>query len=259
MRIAARLEAIPAACQFVYEAALAAGLAGEALHHCQLVLDEACTNIIEHGYRGGDAADQMIDIVCTRTPEKFIIELADSGLPFNPFDRPLPDPETELSDRQPGGWGVYFIRKLMDEVTYERRDSRNHLFMAKWLTRSHNEQPPQRSENQVTVQDIAHGLTVITLAGRVDSSVSSELENVFTRHVENGHRQLILDMSDVEYISSSGLKLLVSMWKRARDLKGNLVMADLQPPLYEVLKLLGFDLVFTIFDSIDEATANYPS
>lgn len=259
LRIAARLEEIATACKFVYDAAQRAGLDEKALHHCQLVIDEACTNIIEHGYSGGDQPDQIIDIICISAPEIFSIELIDNGPAFDPFDQLPPDPGDDLNSRRPGGWGVYFIKKLMDKVFYERRDNQNHLVMAKYLTVSQADRAPERSNNRVIVKHIPHGLTVITLAGRVDSAISSELESLFRQQAENGNHQIILDLTDVEHISSSGLKLLVSTWRRVREANGNLVMAGVQPALYEVLKLLGFDLVFTIFDTVDQAISDFPA
>ena len=52
--------------------------------------------------------------------------------------RPDPDPKTPLSERGAGGWGIFFIKKLMDKVTYTYEDSRNRLVMVKNISK----QPP---------------------------------------------------------------------------------------------------------------------
>jgi serine/threonine-protein kinase RsbW len=256
MRIRARLEEIPLACEFVREAGIRAGLDEKAVHHCQLAVDEACTNIIEHGY-GGDQPDQVIEVICSYAPPAFTIEIIDSGPAYDPLQHPPPDPNAELGERRIGGWGVFFIRKFMDDVAYQRRNNRNHLLMTKYLPHGRTANVAERSENQVTVIDVSEKVKVFVLSGRIDTAASRELEHSFAQHLNSGQRHFVLDMAAVEYISSAGLKMLVSVWKRTRDDKGDLVLAGLQPAMREVLRLLGFDLVFTIFDSADEAAARY--
>ena len=63
LRIAGVLENVSVACDFVVEQAREAGLDERAIHHCYLAVDEACTNIIEHGY-GVHCDDCVIDVFC---------------------------------------------------------------------------------------------------------------------------------------------------------------------------------------------------
>ena len=76
------------------------------------------------------------------------------------------------------------------------------------------------------------------------------------KELDAGHAHLVIDLSDANYVSSTGLKMLVSLWKRVHDANGDMVLAGLQPPVREVFNLIGFDLVFTIFDSVDDALVN---
>jgi serine/threonine-protein kinase RsbW len=84
-----------------------------------MAVDEACSNIIEHAYaaRAGD-----IDLAC-RCPVagQFEVVIRDSGQPFDPEEVPLPAVNTpaDLDNLNEGGLGLYFIRKLMDEVRFE--------------------------------------------------------------------------------------------------------------------------------------------
>ena len=57
----------------------------------------------------------------------FVVEIADSGIPFDILSLPDPDTTAEIMDREIGGLGVYFIRKMTDEVSYRRLDGRNIL------------------------------------------------------------------------------------------------------------------------------------
>lgn len=129
IRIPGLLEHVAAACEFVSHAAQQAGLDEHAMYHCQLAVDEACTNIIEHGY-GFKGADKSIDIICQFDIRAFTIIIIDDGPAFNPLLRPSPNPTTPLHERTTGGWGIYFIKQFMDEVQYRWR-GRNELIMVK--------------------------------------------------------------------------------------------------------------------------------
>jgi anti-sigma regulatory factor (Ser/Thr protein kinase) len=125
-------EQIPLASNFVAEVARHAGLDERGIHHCQLAVDEACTNIVEHGY-GSNGADRIIQIVCKVDNPYLTIMLLDNSAAFNPLTRPDPDPATPLDQRGGGGWGIYFIKKLMDHVSYARDGHVNRLTMVKRL------------------------------------------------------------------------------------------------------------------------------
>lgn len=129
-QISGILDEVPNAIGFVSETAEQAGLSEQGVYHCQLAVDEACTNIIEHGY-GFNGADHFIEIICQVKSPYFIIGISDDSPAFNPLARPDPDPESALDERSTGGWGVFFIKKVMDQVSYAYRGNRNHLVMMK--------------------------------------------------------------------------------------------------------------------------------
>ena len=88
-----------------------------------LVLDELLTNIISYGLKGPrhDPIILELDIV----DEKLQIRITDDGTPFNPFDKPDPNLDTPLEQRQPGGLGIYLVKKYMDEYGYQYIDEHN--------------------------------------------------------------------------------------------------------------------------------------
>jgi serine/threonine-protein kinase RsbW len=103
--------------EFVAKAAQAAGLDDRATYAIQMAVDEACSNIIEHAYEGQGAGD----IRCTYeiTPGSLTVTLCDNGERFDPTHASEPDLGAELKDRTRGGLGIYFIRKLVDQVEYK--------------------------------------------------------------------------------------------------------------------------------------------
>ena len=100
------------------------------LFQIELVLEEIGTNIIKYGQDGQKETD--IEITLTSDSKSLTLEIVDSGKPFDPFaDAPPPDLDSPVPDRPIGGLGVYLVRKLMDEASYQREDGMNKLTLVK--------------------------------------------------------------------------------------------------------------------------------
>ena len=256
--ITARLEEIRRACDFVVEAAENAGLDERAVYHCQMAVDEALTNIIEHGYSlHGD--NSQIEITCRTDSDRFLITIIDDSPAFNPLDHESPDPSAPLNMREPGGWGIYFIRRLMDNVTYERVGNRNHLTLMKNLPPGRRVLAPAADEGETfPVRILDSRAVVVSPGGRLDSNTSPTLDKALGTQLQRGYTWLYVDMSDVEYIASSGLKVLVSAWRRARDSGGDVILSGLQPRLVEIFEMVGFDMLFQIFPDLNAALGARP-
>jgi len=115
------------------------------------------------------------------------------------------------------------------------------------------------TETHVIITDTPKAARVVVYEGQIDSLGSADLEQAIMAQLEDGHRRLIIDMSGVDLISSRGLRMLVAVWKRARDLRGDIVIVALRPHLNEVMQMIGFDLVFSIYDTVDEALNEMPA
>lgn len=92
LRIVGILSNVSVACEFVVEQAREAGMDDRALHHCYLAVDEACTNIIEHGY-GQFCRECVIDVCCMYDKDKLTITIIDDSPAFDPLGNPEPDPK----------------------------------------------------------------------------------------------------------------------------------------------------------------------
>lgn len=256
LRIAGLRERVPVACEFVVEAARRAGLDERAVHHCQLAIDEACTNVIEHGY-GNGGEQYAIDIVCRNEGSRFSITVSDDSPPFDPLRYDDPDPMASLEDREPGGWGIFFIKKVMDEVFYQYED-RNSLMMVKHV-RDYPKGNERRQSSRVSITSPAPNVYSIAPHGRMDADLCPGVEMLISEQLNAGHKFLVIDLGSVEYVSSVGLKTLVSLWQRAREAKGDMVLAAVNPRVREVLEIIGLDLVFGIYNTPDEAATSFAS
>ena len=124
-----RFESLAEISAFVKRAAREAGLDDQAIYAVELAVDEACSNIIEHAYGAEDAGDIRCD--CSVTDSGLKIILRDKGEPFDPDAVPEVDTSLPLDQRQPGGAGVFLMRKVMDEVIFEFKKGENVLTLVK--------------------------------------------------------------------------------------------------------------------------------
>jgi serine/threonine-protein kinase RsbW len=126
LEIEGKLENLSVIGDFIADSMRNFGLDAQKIFDVQMAVDEACTNIINYGYT---AEVGMITISCRRRDEDVMVVIKDTGKPFDPTSVPLPDLDANLEERKIGGLGVYFMKTLVDEVTYEFRDGRNVLTM----------------------------------------------------------------------------------------------------------------------------------
>lgn len=91
-----------------------------------VAVEEAFVNICSYAYPVGEG---MAELACGADDDAFVLEIADQGGPFDVLSLPDPDTTSAIMDREIGGLGVHFIRKLSDDVSYRREDGRNILRM----------------------------------------------------------------------------------------------------------------------------------
>jgi len=116
--------------RFVEDACSQAGLDDSTSYDIKLAVDEACMNIVDHGYADMDPGSIIVSL--QYGARKLVIRITDFGHPFEPSEPPVPDPEETLSG-EPGGFGLYFIYRSVDSVRYQATESGNTLTLVKDL------------------------------------------------------------------------------------------------------------------------------
>jgi serine/threonine-protein kinase RsbW len=115
---------------YVTDYAKQAGLNATEVYAVQLAVDEASTNIIEHGY--GQECPSRIDITCDVQEDGLKVVIYDDAEPFNPETIPDPEIDVSLDEIKPRGLGIFLMRQMMDEVKYQSSpDKGNTLTMVK--------------------------------------------------------------------------------------------------------------------------------
>ena len=99
------------------------------LYTIQLAIHEACTNIIDHAYPPHASGRINITLAIHASPRRFVTELKDTGISFEPSDVPEPD----LQEGQEHGYGLFLMREILDEVIYEVQQDGNRWKLTKYL------------------------------------------------------------------------------------------------------------------------------
>jgi anti-sigma B factor antagonist len=107
-------------------------------------------------------------------------------------------------------------------------------------------------------QQLLHDVWVVGVRGRLDQSLNMQLEENLTGLLDGGRNHLIVDLGEVSYINSGGLRCLVSAWRKARQQSGNLVLCGLNARLQEIFSMVGFDKVFQIYPTCEAAQQAMP-
>lgn len=98
---------------------------------------------------------------------------------------------------------------------------------------------------------------IFTLDGRVDSEGAVDLDLALQTATSEGKYKLVLEMSEVRYINSAGLRTLADILTQAQENGGDLKLVDLNPKVRRVFEIIGFDKFFKLYETIDEAEASF--
>jgi anti-sigma B factor antagonist len=96
---------------------------------------------------------------------------------------------------------------------------------------------------------------VISINGRLDAYSSNDIEKKLHSLIDADHVRLVVSFGQLEYISSSGLRVLLAALKKVRKHEGDIRLACLKPYVKEVFDIAGFTQLFAIFDA-EEAAVN---
>ncbi len=106
----------------------------------------------------------------------------------------------------------------------------------------------ERSEN---------GITLFTLRGRIDTQGAVDLDLTLQAAVAEGKHKMVLDMAEVRYISSAGLRTLADVLTKNREADGDLKLVALDRKVLRVFRIIGFDKFFSIYDTLETAMSDF--
>jgi anti-sigma B factor antagonist len=99
---------------------------------------------------------------------------------------------------------------------------------------------------------------LVKVAGRVDSQTSPQLAEALDAITNAGRFKIVLDLSEIEFMSSAGLRVLINTQKNCKRFnRGEVVLAVVPQRIYEALDLAGFIPLFNFFDDVTSAVGHF--
>ena len=98
-------------------------------------------------------------------------------------------------------------------------------------------------------------IVIVSLAGRLDAYGANDVEKKLDLFIDSGQVKLVINLENLEYISSSGLRVFLAALKKVRKQQGDMKLADLKPFIKEIFDIAGFTQLFNILDN-EEAAIN---
>lgn len=93
---------------------------------------------------------------------------------------------------------------------------------------------------------------VVRLEGRLDAASSPQMEKQINSIIDAGHFKIVLNFAGVDYLSSSGMRLILAATKKLKNLEGKLVACNINDEVMDVIKMTGFHQVLEIYPSEEE-------
>jgi anti-sigma B factor antagonist len=110
----------------------------------------------------------------------------------------------------------------------------------------------------VVEEPLAGGVTCVEVEGRLDAATVPVLEKALQHLLSDAQYNLIVDMKAVNYISSSGLRALLTARRQARSWGGDVYLCQLSTRVHEILEMVGFLAVFGVYPTREEARGAFP-
>ncbi len=99
---------------------------------------------------------------------------------------------------------------------------------------------------------------LVKASGRVDSQTSPQLAEAFDAIIDDGRYQIVFDMSDVTFVSSAGLRVMIDVQKKCKRRKrGELVLVQVSPEVHGAMELVGFVPLFKFYDDTTAAVGSF--
>jgi anti-sigma B factor antagonist len=111
---------------------------------------------------------------------------------------------------------------------------------------------------EIQTQPMKH-CTLVRLSGQIDSATAPEVEQALVNLIQEGSRNLAINLADVAFISSAGLSALLSakIKTRRRLPPGDVVISEVTPRMRETFELVGLNHIFSFFDRDAEAVGSF--
>jgi anti-sigma B factor antagonist len=135
-------------------------------------------------------------------------------------------------------------------LAYHRNDARaaENGFAAKSQGRRHTQEAPMKIETRKI-----HDVLVVDMSGKLDSTSSGEAGDRIVNIAKGEHKRVLLNLAELEYLSSAGLRVILRGAKLLQGKLGELKICNVKGPVRDVLETSGFKSLIKVYDTEQEA------
>ena len=226
--------------QFIDELGMSLQLPPSITMSVNLAIEEAISNIIQHGYPTTNEGE--ITLLTSVAPGILSARIIDNGISFDPTERNTDaDNIISLDQQLTQGLGLFLIRRTMDKVEYHSTESQNELTLIKKIDMDFKPEASLKT-NICKIEEV----TILTIEGRLDTANSNDFNVVISPLLSMPTPNIIINVEGLLYISSSGLRSLITLQKCVRQHQGVLVIEAMRPEILKIFDMTGCSSLFTI-------------
>lgn len=96
-------------------------------------------------------------------------------------------------------------------------------------------------------------IVIIDIKGRLDTTNYNSLEKDILQTIEKGNKKLVINCSELDYVSSSGLRVFLVALKKLKAINGKFALTSLQDNIKEIFEISGFITIFDVHPTTDDA------
>lgn len=100
-------------------------------------------------------------------------------------------------------------------------------------------------------------INILAISGKLDTNTWTQLDEKISPMIDGGEIKFIIDFSQLDYISSAGLRVLLMAAKKIKNKNGKIIMTALKDQIKEVFEISGFSTIFPVASSVEEGIKNF--
>ena len=236
-----QVEEIAIIAQFIEELGMSLHLPSGITMSLNLAIEEAISNIIHHGYPQNQKGE--ITLRTSVAPGLLITQIIDDGISFDPTKSENEASENALSLEQQltQGLGLFLIRRTMDKVEYHSTDNQNELILTKNIEMNFKPEATLKT-NLCKIEEVI----ILTVEGRLDTANTNEFNALIQPLLNVQNPNIIINCEGLLYISSSGLRSLITLQKSVKQHNGQLVLEAMRAEIRKIFDMTGCSGLFII-------------
>jgi anti-anti-sigma factor len=248
----ARLDDLEQVHQWIDDFAKTTGLNESLVFAIRLAIEEVFVNLIQHGYKKKPG---LIRLSLTADAHQVTVTIGDHAPPFPPDRAPRPRLGQDLASRPVGGLGWHFIRAMMDEVRYRSDPQQGNVLT---LIKRIDSGIPEgvKEKMQITISEWGD-VVVVAPVGKIDSVTAEMFALALQNEIERGNRNLVVDLTHVDYLSSAGVHALTTALQAARQVSGDVRLAGANKEVRNVLSMSGLMMIMESFAEVEAAIQSF--